>query len=131
LAAKSLPESQKLLYRPSVSTSDPALTRHAYGKGTACYQAAALGVPFQRVFYAALVERLGLHRALAGELPVDLAVQRRVSSSHEYLFLQNFSADGRTLPLPASGYFDLLQQQSVPDALRLDAWDSTVLRRAL
>jgi beta-galactosidase len=109
----------------------PALTRHAYGKGTAYYQAAALGAAFQGDFYAALVERLGLHRALASELPANLAVQRRVSSSHEYLFLQNFSAEERTLPLPFASYFDLLQQQSAPRALRLAAWDSTVLRRAL
>ena len=117
-------------YAEDFYAGSPALTRHAYGKGTAYYQAAALGAAFQRDFYAGLVGRLSLPRALDCELPADLAVQRRVSSSHEYLFLQNFSAEERTLSLPASGYFDLLQQQSIPGALRLSAWDSTVLRRA-
>jgi beta-galactosidase len=118
-------------YAEDFYAGSPALTRHAYGKGMAYYQAAALGVPFQCAFYAGLVERLGLHRCLERELPPNLAAQRRVSASHEYLFLQNFSAEERTLALPAPAYFDLLQQQSVPGPLRLGAWDSTVLRRAL
>jgi beta-galactosidase len=118
-------------YAEDFYAGSPALTRHAHGKGKAYYQAAAMGAPFLRAFYAGLSEQLGLRRYLARELPANLAMQRRVSASHEYLFFQNFSAEERTLPLPASGYFDLLQQQSVPTALSLLAWDSTVLRRAL
>jgi len=118
-------------YAEDFYAGTPALTKNRYGQGTAYYQAAALGVPFQCAFYAALIEDLRLHRALGQELPASLAVQRRVSSSREYLFLQNFSAEPRTLALPAPSYFDLLQQQNTAGTLQLGPWDSTVLRRAL
>ena len=62
-------------------------------------------------------------------LPVGVAVQRRVSASHEYLFLQNFSKEQQELPLPNAGYFDLLEQREVAGVRQLDPWDSTVLRR--
>jgi beta-galactosidase len=118
-------------YAEDFYAGTPALTRHAYGKGTAYYQATALGAPFLRDFYAGLIDRLGLHRCLGRELPANLAAQRRLSASREYLFFQNFSAEERTLALPGPGYFDMLQQQVVSGALRLGGWDSTVLRREL
>ena len=109
----------------------PALTRNAYGKGEAFYQAAQLAAPFQHDFYAALVAQLGLHRGSGGELPANVALQRRVSQTHEYLFVQNFSPQPRAVALSGPGYFDLLGQQDVRGELNLAALDSTVLRRAL
>jgi beta-galactosidase GanA len=58
-------------------------------------------------------------------------VQRRTSNTSEYLFLQNFSELERRLPLPATGYFDLIDQEPVREYVELGAWGSTVLRRAL
>jgi beta-galactosidase len=118
-------------YAEDFYAGTPALTRNTYGKGAAYYQAARLGAPFLRDFYTGLIEQLGVHRALGAELPAGVAVQRRVSKSAEYLFLQNFSADEQTLPLSGSGHFDLLEQQAVQGALRLGALDSTVLKRPL
>jgi len=106
----------------------PALTRHAYGRGTAYYQAAAFGAPFLRDFYSALIERLGLDRCLGGELPPEVAAQRRINEHHEYLFLQNFGAVARTVALPGA-CFDLLEQRAIKSALEIAPWGSTVLRR--
>jgi len=117
-------------YADDFYAGSPALTRHSYGAGTAYYQAAQLASPFLHDFYGALIEQLDLPRSLGRELPAGVAVQRRASASHEYLFLQNFSQQDQTLSLPASGYFDLLQQREVRGALQLGAWDSTVLRRS-
>jgi beta-galactosidase len=109
----------------------PALTRNAFGKGTAFYQAARLVGSFQDDFYGALIAGLGLRRALGSQLPPRVAVQRRTSDSSEYLFLQNFSDTGHRLALPLRGYFDLIEQQPLPDFIELGAWASTVLRRTL
>jgi beta-galactosidase len=120
-----------LSYAEDFYAGTPALTRHGYGKGTAYYQAAALDGASLRDFYAGLIDQRGLSRVLGRELPAQLAVQRRLSATREYLFFQNFSPEERTVPLAHADYFDLLQQQGVAGALRLGGWDSTVLRREL
>jgi beta-galactosidase len=118
-------------YAEDFYAGTPALTRHQHGRGTAYYQAARFGGSFQLDFYGALIEQLGITRSLGQTLPPKLAAQRRVSATHEYLFLQNFSADERTLPLPESGYVDLLSQAPLHVTVQLGPWDSTVLRRRL
>ena len=122
--------SSLLDYAEDFYAGRPALTRNGYGKGAAFYQAAQLAAPFQHDFYASLIEQLGLHRGSGGELPANVVLQRRVSQTHEYLFLQNFSQQERAVPLSVPGYFDLLRQQDVRGELHLAALDSTVLRRA-
>ncbi|HEY8944394.1 MAG TPA: beta-galactosidase, partial [Polyangiaceae bacterium] len=108
-----------------------ALTRNAFGRGTAFYQAARLAGSFLDDFYGGLIARLDLRRALGAPLPPGVAVQRRANRANEYLFLQNFSTEARSLMLPASGYFDLLEQRPLVNQVELGAWGSTVLRRAL
>jgi beta-galactosidase len=117
-----------LAYAEDFYAGGPALTRHRFGQGTAYYQAARLGGPFLRDFYGALIEQLGLHRALDRELPRGVAAQRRVSDRHEYLFLQNFCDREQHLPLPPAQYFDLIAQEPVEAGASLGAWESTVLR---
>jgi beta-galactosidase len=107
----------------------PALTRNAFGKGTAYYQAARLVGSFLDDFYGALIAALDLPCALGSKLPPRVAVQRRTSDTNEYLFLQNFSDLERQLALPAPGYFNLIEQQQVSESIKLGAWGSTVLRR--
>jgi beta-galactosidase len=115
-------------YAADFYAGTPALTRNGYGKGTAYYQAARLGAPFLRDFYGALIEQLGLHRGLGYELPERLGLQRRLRENQEYVFLQNFSAEERVLPLPQAGYADLLEGRDLAHSVRLPPWASTVLR---
>jgi beta-galactosidase len=123
--------SAMLDYADDFYAGRPALTRNSFGKGTAYYQAARLVGSFLDDFYGALITRLGLHRALGSRLPSGVAVQRRTSDTNDYLFLQNFSELPRRLALPATGYFDLLAQELLPEYVELGAWGSTVLRRPL
>ncbi len=116
-------------YAEDFYAGTPALTRHQYGRGVAYYQAARLGGTFLLDFYGALIEQLGLTQSLGRMLPPKLAAQRRVGPNHEYLFLQNFSAEERTLPLPSANFVDLLRQSPLHGTVQLGPWDSTVLRR--
>lgn len=116
-------------YAEDFYAGSPALTQNHFGKGTAYYQAARLSAPFQSDFYRALIARLGLQRATAGSLPPGVFVQRRASSSRQYLFFQNFSGQEQSVALPAADYVDVMAEHEVGGNVRLAAWDSTVLRR--
>jgi beta-galactosidase len=105
----------------------PALTENRFGAGTAYYQAAWLGPEFLSRFYADLVQRLGVERALEQELPDGVHVQRRVKDDREFLFVQNFSESSHTLRLTKANAVDLLQEQPLTGMLELPAWGSTVV----
>jgi beta-galactosidase len=117
-------------YAEDFYAGSPAVTVHDFGQGRAYYQAARLEARFLQDFYAQLIEQAGIRLALGNALPVDVAVQRRVNERCEYLFVQNFGAELRTLALPHSGYFDLFARRDVGPTLSLAAWGSTVLRGA-
>ncbi len=119
-----------LEYAEDFYAGRPALTRNNLGKGAAYYQAARLEARFLSDFYAGLIDRLGFHRALGEHLPSKIALQRRVSDEHEYLFVQNFSAEPCSLSLPSSGYHDLVARRAAGPDLQLAPWASTVLRSA-
>lgn len=106
----------------------PALTEHAFGAGTAYYQAAWLGPELFGDFYSGLVERLKIPRLIHTALPEGVFVQRRVKDDQEFLFLQNFSAKKRKLVLPGAEYDNLLTGEVLDGKVKLSAWGSTVLQ---
>ena len=114
------------VYAEDFFRGTPALTEHRLGRGRAFYQATALGGEFLRAFYAQLVDELSVPRALGGELPPGVAVQRRARGEREFLFLQNFSGAAQRLTLPGA-YADLLSGDALGQVLELPAWGSTVI----
>ena len=114
-------------YAEDFFAGTPALTEHSFGSGTAYYHATWLGSDFLGRFYADLLRRAGVGRALEQELPPGVMVQRRVKGSREFLFVQNFSSSEHVLRLPRSYTFDLLEQRRLDGLLELPGWGSTVL----
>ena len=101
----------------------PCLTRHAYGKGTAWYQAAKLAQPGLDAFYGELCAALGLRRALEEQLPEGVVATERSDTA----FLQNYSGADQTLTLRGR-YTDLLTGNEVCGTVTLPAFGIMVLK---
>jgi beta-galactosidase len=113
-------------YESDFYAGTPAVTMNRVGQGKAWYIASRNDLSFHRDFYGALIKQLGLPRALAGELPPGVVVQRRTDGEQAFLFVQNFTAQTQQLSLPA-GLSDLVDGMSVGGSLTLGPWGCRVL----
>ncbi|MCI9257714.1 MAG: beta-galactosidase [Acutalibacter sp.] len=106
---------------------EPALTVNAYGAGQAYYLAARAGADFYRDFYSGLTEKLACKRALPAPPPEGVEACLREKNGESYVFLQNFSGEAQSVPLP-EGCVDMASGQAIATA-ELAAYDSVVIKR--
>lgn len=106
---------------------EPALTVHAFGKGKAYYIGARTEDRFCDDFYHRLAEELGLKKALGADPPQGVEACLREDEDGEYLFLQNFSGEARTVSLP-EGYRDFFSGEPA-GSVTLREYDSVLLRK--
>lgn len=118
------------VYADDFYAGHAALSVNRYGAGQAYYHAARLSDDALAAFYAELILRLGLTRAIASELPPGVTAQRRLSAEHEYVFLLSFAAEARRIELADAGYEDLLSGVQATGTLTLPPLGASVLRRA-
>jgi beta-galactosidase len=111
------------LYEDGPLPGVPAVTRHAYGEGTAWYAATRLDTAGVR----SLVDRLTADSGVDAIPPARPGVEmvRRVGDGSSYLFLLNHTDEEVVLPV---GGTDLLTDTTHRDELRLDAGGVAVLR---
>ena len=107
----------------------PALTVNRFGKGNAWYIAARTEPRFLDDFYGALSRDLGLRRVLDADLPEGVTVQRRTDDKEDFLFLLNFTAASRQVPIREAGLSDFFTGAAVTGTLDLPAHGTSVLRR--
>ncbi len=107
----------------------PALTANSYGQGEAYYMAARLDNDDLRPFYRALIEKLGLARALGQELPHGVTVQKRVTEEAEYFFLQNYNKEPARVALGEISGTDLLSESVLAESTVLAGYGVAVLER--
>ena len=93
-----------------------AVSRHAYGKGTAIYQACRDMGSLKDQVFDALLQELGIS---CRKLPHGLTQHRRTDGEHTYLFLENYNGEAAaevTLPCPMTNLLtgELVERCSLP-----------------
>ncbi len=110
-------------YAEGFYAGSPALTRHAFGRGSAYYQAARMPIEFQRDFYRALVKGHGVAPVLPVELPAGMTLQRRRRGSREYFFAHHFGQEPASLSLKGLGLSEFWSGRSL-ERLELGSFEA-------
>lgn len=112
-------------YTDGLSAGGPAITRHAYGRGTAWYISTRLDAPGldALIGHAANDARIAPH----SDLPRDVEVVRRTGQSGTYLFAINHTATAAQVPLDTAGT-ELLTGARAADRLDVPAGTVRVIR---
>lgn len=115
-------------YRDDFYAGRPAVTVNRFGKGKAWHVASRNDLPFQRDFFAAIINELALPRAIDGDFPPGVVATARTDGESTWVFVQNFTAQQQLVTLP-QGYTDCMTDTAVAGDTVLLAWDCRVLRR--
>ena len=107
----------------------PVITRNVFGKGQAIYIAAHGDDAFYDSVHGALAERLGLRRALTSALPYGVTASVREKDGNEFVFVQNFASEPKTVDLGAVKRKDLLSGDEVSGETVIPAYGTLVLAR--
>ena len=115
-------------YRDDFYAGRPAVTVNRFGKGKAWHVASRNDLPFQRDFFAAIINELALPRAVEGDFPPGVVATARTDGETTWVFVQNFTAQQQYITLP-QGYTDCMTDAAAAGDTVLLAWDCRVLRR--
>ncbi len=115
-------------YRDDFYAGRPAVTVNRFGKGKAWHVASRNDLPFQRDFFAAIINELALPRAIDGDFPPGVVATARTDSETTWVFVQNFTAQQQLITLP-QGYTDCMTDAAATGDTVLLAWDCRVLKR--
>ncbi|GHV66512.1 beta-galactosidase [Spirochaetia bacterium] len=91
----------------------PALTVNRRGKGKAYYIAARTDDNFLDDFYAEIASEADLKPALPGSLPAGVSAQLRTKGKKEFVFIQNFTNEQKTVDSGTEGLKTLAPFESV------------------
>jgi beta-galactosidase len=105
----------------------PAVTRNVFGKGQAIYIAAHGDDAFYDAIHGALAKRLGLRRAIDADLPYGVTASVREKDGREFVFVQNFSNEPKTVDLGAKPRKDLLSGNAFSGETAIPAYGTVVL----
>lgn len=115
-------------YRDDFYAGRPAVTVNRFGKGKAWHVASRNDLPFQRDFFAAIINELALPRAIDGDFPPGVVATARTDGETTWVFVQNFTAQQQLITLP-QGYTDCMTGAASTGDTVLLAWDCRVLKR--
>lgn len=115
-------------YRDDFYAGRPAVTVNRVGKGKAWHVASRNDLPFQRDFFAGIINELALPRAIESELPPGVVATARTDGETRWVFVQNYTAQQQYITLP-QGYTDCMTDAAAAGDTVLLPWDCRVLRR--
>lgn len=115
-------------YRDDFYAGRPAVTVNRFGKGKAWHVASRNDLPFQRDFFAAIINELALPRAIDGDFPPGVVATARTDGETTWVFVQNFTAQQQLITLP-QGFTDCMTDAAATGDTVLLAWDCRVLKR--
>lgn len=115
-------------YRDDFYAGRPAVTVNRVGKGKAWHVASRNDLPFQRDFFAGIINELALPRAIESELPPGVVATARTNGETSWVFVQNYTAQQQYITLP-QGYTDCMTDAAAAGDTVLLPWDCRVLRR--
>ncbi|RWT80719.1 beta-galactosidase [Enterobacter cloacae] len=115
-------------YRDDFYAGRPAVTVNRVGKGKAWHVASRNDLPFQRDFFAGIINELALPRAIESELPPGVVATARTDGETSWVFVQNYTAQQQYITLP-QGYTDCMTDAAAAGDTVLLPWECRVLRR--
>ncbi|WP_312540741.1 beta-galactosidase [Enterococcus sp.] len=104
----------------------PAVTKHAYGKGTVFYFGTRLDPASFDHIMNDVKETAGIEPILAEQTALEIT--RRQSESHDYYFLINFQSAPQTLPTRFAGKVDLLSGMTLEDKQQLPQYSTCIIK---
>jgi len=117
-------------YGDDFYAGSPAVTCHAFGKGSAYYIASRNDDTFTDTLLGALIDRLKLRRTLETVLPEGVSVQSRTDGDQEFLFIMNFTPSAQNVELGDITYHDMLAAKPVSGCLVLPPYGVVIVRRS-
>ncbi|WP_046227859.1 beta-galactosidase [Paenibacillus dauci] len=111
----------------------PAVTVNHYGNGEAYYVAARTKDHFLSDLIESITLRADVKRTLAAKLPQDVTAHARVQGEDEFVFVQNYSDEVKSLQLDDNDYQDLLNAETLApgNTLELQPFGIRILQRQL
>jgi len=111
----------------------PAVTVNHYGNGEAYYVAARTKDHFLSDLIESITLRADVKRTLAAKLPQDVTAHARVQGEDEFVFVQNYSDEVKSLQLDDNDYQDLLNAETLApgSTLELQPFGIRILQRQL
>lgn len=117
-------------YQSDFYAGRPALTKNSFGKGSAYYIAFRNNQDFEADFYGHLIEEQKLLRALDADLPEGVTAQLRTDGETDYVFVMNFSAQEKVIPVKEPrGMKDMVTGTVIHEGIKLSAYGLTILER--
>lgn len=107
----------------------PALTVNEYGAGKAYYIAFRNNNEFLYDFYGSIISSLNLNKCLETDLPMGVTAQMRTDGERDYIFLQNYSDDTKTIFLNNMELKDLLTGNNAGEKIDMSAYSFKLLVR--
>ena len=114
-------------YEQDFYAGEPALTKNAFGKGTAYYIAARTGTDFLRDFYTAQIDALSVSRALEAALPEGVTAHARCGDAGELIFVENYTGSEKTVNLPRA--YKLYGTDQTVNSIKLAPFGITLLSK--
>lgn len=113
-------------YATDYYAGKPALTRHAYGRGTAWY----FGAAFSESIAAEIIRLAGVSSPVADwlQLPEQVEVAIRESDSESLVFLLNYGSEPAAITLASEAY-DHLSKMTLSGAAQIEPYGVLVLER--
>ncbi|ANF96784.1 beta-galactosidase [Paenibacillus bovis] len=111
----------------------PAVTVNHYGSGEAYYVAARTKDHFLSDLIESITTRAGVKRTIAAKLPQHVTAHARVQGEEEFVFVQNYSDEVKSLQLDDNDYEDLLNAETMAPSstLELQPFGIRILKRQL
>ncbi len=117
------------VYGRDFYAGSPTATLNRFGKGQAIYIAAHGGRDWYDALHGAIISRLGLRRALDGDLPNGVTATLRVADDGTaYTFVENFANEPREVDLGAAPRTDLLSGAALSGKVELPPYGVLTLR---
>lgn len=113
------------VYEKDFYAGEAAVTKNAYGSGTAYYLAARTEVDLLRSLYGELMEKLSVRRALNTELPVGVTAHARSGEAGEIIFVENYTETEKTVDL--GGKYKLYGTDQTVNSIKLAPFGVAVL----
>lgn len=120
-------------YASDFYAGKPALTINHLGQGEAYYMAARFEAPFYDDFYSVLMNKLKLTRAIDTNLPNGVTAHVRSDGEQDYVFIQNYTVEQKSLKLDKAKYTYVFADEEVKkelNELKLSPYSITLLKRA-
>ncbi len=109
-------------------TGQPAVTHNPFGNGHAYFIGTRLNTPARDALYDRATNDLSLERIIDADLPLGVTAQLRGTADEAFVFLLNFSAEEKTVPLGSRSLVDAETGETFKREVTLEAVAARVFK---